>query len=73
MEPFFKAATPDDRTVIEVKVCEIPSISNDTALFVCSVTLDGVSITESLRTVDQNKMISWMRKQMTEAMRRNKK
>lgn len=61
-DPFFKATTPDDRIVVQVQ--------EDGAFFDCTVTLDGTTVIEELRTEDQYKMFSWTKRQMVEAMRR---
>lgn len=60
--PIFSAATPDDRIVVKVEA--------DGDIFDCTVTLDGKTVLEQLRTEDQNKMLSWTKRQMVEAMRR---
>jgi type IV secretory pathway protease TraF len=67
-EPFFRAATPDGKTVVEVKVSEEGVIP----VFQCSVIVNGHVVTETLETEYQGRMLGWVRKQMTEAMRRSK-
>ena len=69
-EPFFRALTPDGRVAVEVRVPE-ESDGAEAVLFQCSVTLDGRTVIEELETLDQHKMLLWMQRQMTEAMRRN--
>lgn len=64
-EPFFRATTPDGR--IAVQVLEAGT------LFDCTVTLDGKTVIEELKTEDQDKMFNWARRQMIEAMRRSVK
>ena len=68
-EPLFKALTPDGRISVEVRVPE-GADSAEAVLFQCSVTLDGKTVIEELKTLDQDKMLNWMRRQMVEAMRR---
>lgn len=72
-EPFFRAVTPDARTAVEVRVSEVSTdgIEDSVTLFSCAVTLDNKTVLESLETTDQKKMMSWMKRQMTEAMRRS--
>ena len=70
MEPFFRATTPDGRTSVEVLVPE-GSEEAEAVLFKCSVRVDGRDVIEELETVDQSKMLHWVRRQMVEAMRRN--
>lgn len=72
MEPFLKATTPDGRICISVLVPEgAEEAGSEPVLFKCAVTLDGKNRIEELETEDQEKMISWVRRQMKEAMRRN--
>lgn len=59
---FFKATTPDDRVAVEVFECG--------DAFRCTVTLDGTTVLEELQTEDQDKLLQWAQRQMTEAMRR---
>ena len=61
-EPFFKATTPDDRIAVAVQ--------HDGSSFNCTVTLDGKTVIEELRTEDQDRMLNWTKRQMVEAMRR---
>jgi len=73
-EPFFRAVTPDARTAVEVRVSEVSTDTGEedsVTLFSCSVTIDNKTVIESLETTDQKKMMSWMKKNMTEAMRRS--
>ena len=69
MEPLFKATTPDGRFSVTVLVPE-GAEEAEAILFKCSVTLDEKDVIEELETNDQDKMLSWMKRQMTEAMRR---
>lgn len=62
-EIFFKATTPDDRTVVEVQ--QRPDES-----FHCTVILDGRDILAALDTDDPQRMAVWTKRQMQEAMRR---
>lgn len=66
-EPFFRAVTPDGRTAVVVRV---PEEDGEVVVFSCSVIIDEKTVIESLETEDQEKMLSWARKQMSEAMRR---
>lgn len=66
MEPFFGAKTPDGRW--SVRVAEAPE--HGEGWYFASVTLDDANIVESLTTDDTNKLLSWVRRQMTEALRR---
>jgi len=68
-ESLFKAVTPDGRVAIEVTV-PTEAEGAEAILFQCSVILDGKTVLEELKTVDQNKMMHWMHRQMIEAMRR---
>ena len=61
-DPFFKATTPDGRIAVQVQ--------ENGSLFECTVTLDGKTVIEELKTEDQDKMFNWTRRQMVEAMRR---
>jgi hypothetical protein len=70
MERFFRATTPDGRIAVEVLVPE-GSEEAEAVLFKCSVRVDERDVIEELETVDQHKMILWVQRQMTEAMRRN--
>jgi hypothetical protein len=69
---FFKATTPDGRTVVEVKVPG-DSVSEVGLEFSCSVVLDGrLPALEELATTDKHEMVLWVKKQMKEAMRRSR-
>lgn len=70
MESLFKALTPDGRIAVEVKV-PTEAADAEAILFKCQVTIDGKNVIEELETNDENKMLSWMQRQMVEAMRRN--
>lgn len=61
-EPILLASTPDDRIVVKVEA--------DGETFNCTVTLDGKTILEQLKTEDQSRMLNWAKRQMVEAMRR---
>jgi len=70
MEPFFRATTPDGRISVEVLVPE-GSERAEAVLFKCSVKVDERDVIEELETLDQHKMVLWVQRQMTEAMRRS--
>lgn len=66
-EPFFRAVTPDGRTAVVVRV---PEEEGALVVFSCSVTIDEKTVIASLETQDQQRMLRWAKKQMSEAMRR---
>jgi hypothetical protein len=70
VEPFFRATTPDGRISVEVLVPE-GSEGAEAVLFKCSVKVDERDVIEELETLEQNKMLQWVRRQMVEAMRRS--
>jgi len=70
MEPFFRATTPDGRISVEVLVPE-GSERAEAVLFKYSVKVDERDVIEELETLDQHKMVLWVQRQMTEAMRRS--
>lgn len=61
-EPLLKATTPDGRTCVQV-------LEND-GHFKCTVTVDSKTVIEELNTQDQDRMLLWAKRQMTQAMRR---
>jgi len=70
-ESLFKALTPDGRISVEVRVPEGASEAGEGVLFTCLVTIDSKNVIEELVTEDQHKMVLWVQRQMTEAMRRS--
>jgi hypothetical protein len=66
----FRAVTPDGRVLVEAL---FTSADGETITFHCRVVLDGdfTSPMEEMLTQDEGECLRWMRKQMTEAMRRN--
>jgi len=70
-EPLFKALTPDGRVAVEVRVPEGADETGTGVLFTCLVTIDSQNVIEELVTDDQHRMLLWVHRQMTEAMRRS--
>jgi len=70
-EPLFRALTPDGRVSVEVRVPNESPEDGVGVLFTCLVTVDSKTVMEELVTDDQQRMLSWVKRQMTEAMRRS--
>jgi hypothetical protein len=61
----FRAFTPDGRIMVEV--------SQRGTWFHCKTVLDGRHELSAMSTENADRVISWMQKEMAEAMRRSKK
>jgi hypothetical protein len=66
MELLFSAVTPDTRWSVSVSV----STEGEHQRYWCEVKLDKRYVTASINTLSQDRMLSWVEKEMREAMRR---
>lgn len=68
MQPqlLFRAVTPDDRWAVSVST----SPEGEHTRYWCAVTLDERHVTASINTLSQERMLTWVQKEMKEAMRR---
>jgi hypothetical protein len=67
-EPVLKASTPDGRWVVEVVKDTAEELGGT---YTGTLTLDGSTVVEAVKTEDTSRLLRWARRQMTEAMKRS--